>query len=141
MFLSLLLVTLLTAVGVSLLVMFLFSRPITGILGRIIADAISAAWVKYMKFAIVVVGVSSGIRVYDLERYLPDPATGRISTGLVLTQERWILELYRTIIESLQGCAWLLLVFYVFALVAYVIVRLAEMRRGIGIVPPHDAEA
>ncbi len=138
MFLSLLLVTFLTAVAVSLLVMVLFARPIAGILGRIIADTISTAWVKYMKFAIVVVGVSSGIRVYDLERYLPDPATGTLPAGLVLSPERWTLELTRTIIESLQGCAWLLLVFYVFALVAYVIVRLAEMKRGIA--PPRASE-
>jgi hypothetical protein len=40
------------------------------------------------------------------------------------------LEVYRTIIESLQGIAWLLLVFFVIALLAYVIVRIFEMKRG-----------
>jgi hypothetical protein len=31
---------------------------------------------------------------------------------LELTQERWILEVYRTIIETLQGIAWALLLFF-----------------------------
>ena len=43
--------------------------------------------------------------------------------------ERWILEVYRTIIESLQGIAWMLLVFFVAALIAYVVVRLGELKR------------
>ncbi len=40
-----------------------------------------------------------------------------------------MLELYRTIIETLQGIASVLLVFFVFALVAYVIMRGFELRR------------
>ncbi len=45
-----------------------------------------------------------------------------------LTAERWTFEVYRTIISTLQGVAWMLLVFCVFALVAYVIVRAFEMK-------------
>ena len=41
-----------------------------------------------------------------------------------------MLEVYRTVIGTLQGIAWLLLVFFVFALVGFVIVRLAELRSG-----------
>jgi len=40
----------------------LFASPIDNILKRIIADDISSAWLKYMKFAIYVVGVSKGVR-------------------------------------------------------------------------------
>ena len=47
-----------------------------------------------------------------------------------LTFERWVLEIYRTVIETLQGIAWMLLVFFVFALVAYVVVRVAELKLG-----------
>ena len=43
--------------------------------------------------------------------------------------DRWILELYRTVIETLQGIAWLLLVFFAFALIADVIVRFGESKR------------
>ena len=130
MFLTLLLVTFVVSVAVSLAVAWMFASPIDKILKRIIADAISAAWLRYMKFAILVVGVSSGVRVYELERYISPARFDKEARVLTLTQERWILELYRTVIEALQGIAWLLLVFFVFSLIAYVIVRIAEMKRG-----------
>jgi ABC-type arginine transport system permease subunit len=47
-----------------------------------------------------------------------------------LTRDRWVLEVYRTIIESLQGLAWLLLVFFAVALLAFVIVRVFELKKG-----------
>ncbi len=135
MFLTLLLVTFVVSVAVSALVAGMFAQPIARILNRIIADDISTAWLRYMKFAILVVGVSSGVRIYELERYISPTRYDKEAMVLELTQDRWILELYRTVIEALQGIAWLLLVFFVFALVAYVIVRIAEMRRG-----PKDGE-
>ena len=49
---------------------------------------------------------------------------------LELTQERWILEVYRTIIETLQGIAWALLLFFLFSLIAYVFVRVSESKKG-----------
>lgn len=137
MFLTLLLVTLLLSFAVSALVAKAFSKPIDSILQRIIADAISVAWLKYLKFAILVVGVSAGVRIYELEKYITPQHWDKESKIVELTQERWVLELYRTIIESLQGIAWLLLVFFVFALIAYVIVRLAELRRQ----PSGDTQA
>jgi hypothetical protein len=130
MFISLLLITLLVAMVVSSAVTWLFNQPIANILNRIIADEISVAWVKYLKFAIFVVGVSSGVRIYDLERYITPSAWDKEAKILVLTGERWILEVYRTIIETLQGIAWLLLVFFAVALIAYVIVRMSELKRA-----------
>jgi hypothetical protein len=38
------------------------------------------------------------------------------------------LEVYRTIIETLKGIALMLLLFFIFALIAFVIVRIAESR-------------
>ena len=65
---------------------------------------ISGAWVRYLKFAILVVGVSGGVRIHSLERYL---VPGEDSAPPIeLTAERWVLELYRTIIGSLQAIAW-----------------------------------
>jgi hypothetical protein len=128
MFLILLPVTLVIAFAVSALVARMFAGPIDAILKRIIADKISEAWLKYMKFAILVVGVSAGVKIYELEKYIT-PFRGDKDAAVVrLTQERWVLELYRTVIDTLQGIAWMLLVFFVFALIAYVIVRLAEIR-------------
>jgi hypothetical protein len=130
MFPTLLLVTFRVATSVSIAVARLFAKPIDGILKRLIADEISAAWLRYMKFAMLVVGISSGVRIHELEKYISPARYDREGRVLDLTQDRWILELYRTVIEALQGIAWLLLVFFVFALVAYVIVRIAEMKRG-----------
>jgi len=129
-FLTLLLVTFIVSVIVALLVARMFSKPIDSILKRIIADEISAAWLRYMKFAILVVGVSAGVRIYELEKYISPARSDKEGVVLELTQDRWVLELYRTVIEALQGVAWLLLVFFVVALVAYVIVRIAEMKHS-----------
>ena len=65
------------------------------------------------------VGVSAGVRIYAIEKYITPQRHDREARIIELTSERWILELYRTIIESLQGIAWMLLVFFVFALIAY----------------------
>ena len=129
MFLLLLLVTLLVALGASLTVVWMFTQPIDSILKRIISDDISAAWLRYLKFAIVVVGVSAGVRIHEIEKYITPQRHDKEARIIELTSERWILELYRTIIETLQGIAWMLLVFFVFALIAYVIVRIAEAKR------------
>ncbi len=129
MFIVLLLVTFFIALVVSFLVMKLFSPSIDGILKRIIADEISSAWLKYMKFAIIVVGISSGVRIWELEKYIT-PSRLQNATVLELTTQRWILEVYRTIIETLQGLAWLLLVFFIFALIAYIIVRIFEFKKS-----------
>jgi len=129
MFITLLFVTFLIALIVSTLVARFFDIPIRRILGHIVAEDITFAWSKYIWFAILVVGISSGVRVWELERYIT-PMTPDRTDVLVLTSDRWVLEVYRTVIGSLQGIAWLLLVFFVFALIAYVIVRVGESRAG-----------
>ncbi len=130
MFLLLLFATFVAAAAVSFAVMWLFTKPIDGVLRRIIDDEISAAWSKYMKFAILVEGVSSGVQLRDLEKYISPTLGGReVQSAAWPGFERWIFELYRAAIETLQGIAWMLLVFFVFALIAYVIVRIGEMRR------------
>ena len=128
MFLFLLFATFIVALVVSFLVMRLFTKPVDSVLRRIIADEISAAWSKYMKFAILVVGVSAGVPLRDLEKYI-NPALGREVQTASLSFDRWIFEFYRAAIETLQGIAWMLLVFFAFALIAYVIVRLGEGRK------------
>jgi hypothetical protein len=129
MFLFLLFATFAAALVVSFAVMLLFKKPIDSVLRRIIADEISAAWSKYMKFAILVVGVSAGVQLRDLEKYINPTLGGREVQTVSLSFDRWIFELYRAAIETLQGIAWMLLVFFVFALIAYVIVRIGEARK------------
>jgi len=125
-FFSLLLVTFLLATAVSFGVVRLFDTPIAAILLRLIQDEISEAWRRYIKFAAFVVGISGGVRIHQLERYISVPH--KDAQLLVLNAERWTLELYRTVIETLQSIAWMYLIFFIFALIAYVIVRGFEMR-------------
>jgi hypothetical protein len=130
MFIALLGVTLVVSLVVSLIVVRTFSRPLDSILKRIIADEISVAWLRYLKFAIIVVGVSAGVRIHELEKYITPWRGDKEQRIVQLTNDRWILELYRTIIETLQGIAWMLLLFFAVALIAYVIMRMAELRRN-----------
>lgn len=132
MFVTLLVVTFLIAVVTSTAVVRLFRAPITAILDRVVSPELSSAWHRYLNFAVVVVGVSGGVRIWELEKYI----TARSENGepIILNSDRWVLELYRTLIGTLQSAAWLLLVFFVFALIAYVIIRGFELRRGSG--PP-----
>lgn len=128
MFFTLLLVTFLLAIAVSYGVVKLFDRPIASIFSRIIQDQISSAWHKYITFAAYVVGISGGVRIYQLERYISAPY--KDTQVLELTSERWTLEVYRTIIETLQAIAWMYLVVFIVALIAYVIVRGFELRQA-----------
>jgi hypothetical protein len=126
MFLTLLAVTLVIALAVSFGVTRLFSRSLQRILDRIVAPDLATAWHRYLLFALYVVGVSGGVRIWSLEQYI-NPRDAK-APPLVLTQERWVLEVYRTIIETLQSIAWMLLVVFVFLLIAYVIARGLELR-------------
>lgn len=132
MFLTLLPVTLVLAGLISALVAYLFTSSLRLILRRIVSQDLGDAWVRYMQFAILVVGISGGVRIYNLERYVTAPAWQKDAKVLELTGERWVLELYGTAIGTLQAIAWLLLVFFAVALIAYVIVRFGEMKWGAG---------
>lgn len=128
MFISVLLVTFFTAAVVAYGVVTLFDKPIAAIVRRVVSEEISSAWHRYIKFAAMVVGISGGVRIHQLERYIS--AQHKDLEVLVLTWERWTLEIYRTIIGTLQSIAWLYLVVFVVALIAYVIMRGFELRRG-----------
>lgn len=127
MFLTLLVVTFTISLLCCFAVAKLFDRPIGSILSRIVAEALSEAWHRYIKFAIYVVGLSGGVRIWELEKYITPRTTETVVP--VLNLDRWVLEVYRTVIATLQSVAWMLLVFFVFALIAYVVVRGFELRR------------
>lgn len=130
MFFSLLLVTL----GISLVLALAIGRAFRGSVGRIldrlVGGELAPAWTRYVLFAVVIVGVSSGVRIYQMERYITP--FGPEETPLVLSSERWVLEVYGTVIGTLQGIAWTLLIFYLVSLIAYVLVRGFELRRDKG---------
>lgn len=127
MFLTLLVVTFVIALGVSAIVIHMFSASILKILQRIVADELANAWHQYIKFAAYVVGVSGGVRIYQLEQYINAPH--KDFEVLALTTQAWTLEIYRTVIGTLQSLAWMLLLVFIFALIAFVIVRAFELKR------------
>ncbi len=126
MFFTLLITTFFIALAVSFGVVRLFDRPIAAILSRIVAEELSEAWHRYITFAAYVVGISGGVRISQLERYISAPQEDE--EILVLTSERWTIEVYRTVIETLQGIAWMFLLVFVVALVAYVVTRGFELK-------------
>ncbi|MFA7330173.1 MAG: hypothetical protein WC326_03775 [Candidatus Delongbacteria bacterium] len=126
MFFALMGLTLAIAVAVSLAVARAFRQSIGKILDRIIADEIALVWRRYLSFAMLVVGVSGGVRVHSLERYImPEDKLGE---PLTITWERLTLEVYQTAMGTLGAIAWMLLLFFACALIAYVMVRNREAR-------------
>jgi hypothetical protein len=126
MVITLFLTTFAVAFAVASLVMLIFNKPIKAILNQVVPIELSPAWARYLRFAIYVVGIGGGVRVWDLEKYIT--AQEPYKTIVALNNERWMLELYQTIIGTLQSTTILLLVFFVFALIAVVIVRIFEKR-------------
>ena len=125
-FLVLLIVTLAIAALSAGLVIFFFRKPVDKIFNRIIGEEISVAWRKFLTFALFVVGVSSGVNLYKLEQFV-QPVTENMPRP-ELSAEYWGLEIYRTIIGTLGGMAWALLVFFVVALIAFVMVKRKEAK-------------
>ena len=68
MFYLLLLATLAVAVLVSWLTARFFDAAIARILRRIVGDALAEPWQRYLRFAMLVVGVSGGVRLWALEK-------------------------------------------------------------------------
>ena len=127
MIIKLLVITFLLSLIVASLMAWFFRKPINAIMARIVGEPLSSAWVRYLTVAIMVVGVAGGVRPWDYEKYITPVKDQPLP---VLNSDRWILEVYRTMIGTAEAEIWLLLVFFVFALVAYVLVRGAELRQG-----------
>ncbi|SHE62612.1 hypothetical protein SAMN02745164_00811 [Marinitoga hydrogenitolerans DSM 16785] len=134
MFFLLLFSVFLVSIIVSWIIAKIFDKPIEKILEKIINDPISYAWKKYLIFAIYITGISSGVRIWDIEKYLGysnfNPKGEMIERTISLTPERWILEILRAIIEALQGISVMLLVFFIFALIAFVIMKVIENKHS-----------
>ena len=125
MIIVLLLVKLVAALAMASLVAWLFNRPVNGILARVVPEDLSYAWARYMRFAIYVVGVGAGVNIWTVEKYLPQGPGSQVVT---LTSERWAIELFDALLNGLQAMAIVLLVFFVFALIAVVLVQAFEKR-------------
>ncbi len=123
-------------VAVALLVsagaLVVFTPAIRVVLSRLVPEEASKAWLRYLQFAVLVVGLASGAGYFSLSTYLSPIYTDPNNPPLLpqITPERWALEVYRAALDALVGIAWALLAFFLIALIAYVIVRLVENRRS-----------
>lgn len=126
MFIRLLVVTFAVAAASSTVAAMVFSRPVSKLFGRIVSEELASVWKRYIFFALYVVGISGGVRLFSLERYITPDKDGQL---LKLTSDRWVVEIYETVLGSLQAVAWMLLIVFLFALIAYVVLRGHEMKR------------
>lgn len=126
MIIALLIATFVIALAVASIVVLAFTNPIGSSLTRVDPTDVSHAWARYLKYAIYVVGIGGGVRVWDFEKYLApvQPYAQVVS----LTPNRWMLEVYQTTIGTLQSTAMVLLAFFIFGLLAVVIVRVFDAR-------------
>ena len=123
MFVVLFLVTFLLAFAVASGVAWAGKEPIEGILHHFFSINATAAMSKYLRLAMVLVGVSSGARIRILEEFIAASPANKVEMTDALTQEFWVVELYRTTITTLEGILWLLLLFSLVVFAAYWIMR------------------
>ncbi|HXN51874.1 MAG TPA: hypothetical protein VN943_08060 [Candidatus Acidoferrum sp.] len=129
MFIVLFLVTFLLAFAISSGVAWAGKEPIEGILHHFFPPNVTAAMSKYLRLAVVLIGVSSGARIRILEEYIAASATIKAEMTESLTQEFWVVELYRTTVTTIEGILWLLLLFSFVVFVAYWIMRKSELKQ------------
>jgi hypothetical protein len=130
MFVVLFLVTFLLAFGISSGVAWAGKEPIEGLLQHFFSLNVTAAMSKYLRLAVVLIGVSSGARIRVLEEYISASTANKIAMTDALTQEFWVVELYRTTTASLEGILWLLLFFSLVVFAAYWIMRKAKGQKS-----------
>ncbi len=125
MLITLLIFNFLVALLTCGIIAYFFKKTLDTIFQRLVKEDIYIAWSRYILFAIFVVGISGGVRIWELEKYLnTNEKTGAYI--YTLTAERWAIEIYRAIMGTLEATAWMLLFVFLFALVAYVVIRLTE---------------
>lgn len=128
MFLILLLLSLGIALLTSWLVSRYFDRAIDRILVSLVGAEVADAWHKYILFSLVVVGVSGGVQLFELQKYIPGKSD--INPPPPASLMSTVLLLYGTVIETLQSIAWMMFLFFFCGLIAIVITRHLAARRA-----------
>ncbi|MDK9698573.1 MAG: hypothetical protein OEM52_00285 [bacterium] len=124
MVITLLFLTLALSAATCFSVNQVFHKTVLKMLSKIFPDDITLAFRRYLAFALYVIGIGGGVRIYDIERYInPAKRGGEESFApLLLNNERLLLEMVRTLIETLQALAWALFVFFLIILIAWLII-------------------
>ena len=124
MFYALFFVQLGVALAASLGAAVLFDRATGAVFVRAFGEEVGRGWRWLVRFAVLVVGVASGVRVYDLERFAEE---GR---GPRLNAAQWLLEVYRAALGALESVVWALLLFFLVILFIALLGRRAERPAG-----------
>jgi len=128
MFVALFAASFVLALALSVTIAWLSGEVIDTVLRRFVADqVVRTGFEKYIRFAIVVVGVSGGTRVKPLQEYIAAADYNKPALLAALTQEFWTLELYRTVMGALEGVAGLLLLCIFLALIAPAVLRMLKI--------------
>jgi hypothetical protein len=96
MFITLLLVNLTASLLVCLATVLIFRSPLVKLVKSHFAEEAAAVWIKFILFTIFVIGISVGTRLWDIEKYI-DPQTGG-----TINQDLLALEIYKTVIATMQ---------------------------------------
>lgn len=118
----------LLALALSATIAWLSREAMDAVLRRFVVDpVVRGGFEKYLRFAIVVVGISSGTRAKALQEYIAAAEWNKPTLQAALTQEFWTLELYRTVMGTLEGVAGLLLLCIFLALIAPAVLRMLNV--------------
>src|SRR5215471_19017312 len=133
MFIALFAASFVLALALSVTIARLSREAIDVVLRRFVVDpVVRSGFEKYIRFAIVVLGISGGTRVKPLQEYITAADYNKPALLAALTQEFWTLELYRTVMGTLEGVAGLLLLCIFLALIAPAVLRMLKVE------PPKD---
>ena len=111
-------------------VMMVFVRLISTIFGDIFRDKfrINSAFIKYVKYATFLVGVSRGAIAHQLQLdiWSQYDTIKEFAPDLDFDRVAWLTATYATIIETLRALAYMYSALFIIILIAYVIVTSRE---------------
>lgn len=111
-----------TSAGVSGAVVYAFSGPLEGVIGRILQAELAWAWSKYARFALFAASLAGGLRLNEL---------GALTQGQ-LDATRSLLEVFKSAAGCLQSASWTLLAMFGAALAASLGAQAYGQLRGTG---------
>lgn len=115
-----LLFSLMLSLFLSFFVYQLFSHSILMILNKLVDSEFARAYHRYLKFALILVGVSNGTNVYRLTNLMSEENK---HLDISMGSDRFFLEIYQVCIETLGSVAWVLFLFFIVSLIAYLILN------------------
>lgn len=119
-FYALFLVQLAVALAASLVAAVLFDRATGAVFVRAFGAEVGRGWRWLVRFAVLVVGVSSGVQLYELESYAESGDAPSLNAA------EWLLEVYRSAMGALESVVWALLLFFLVVLFIALLGRRSE---------------